>query len=274
MKPVYKRLCLILALGLAPAGHGLAREALVPLPSVFDLTGGDGWGVGLGAGVEYEAAYDGSDEYEFEAEPAGAVQWRRGDNLYFWEGLELGWRGLAAKRWLLQAGIRRESGLEEDDSDDGRLDGIDDRDDYSVGFFEARRALDADWRNWIGARLMGGPSDFGWLGVLAAGHRFGRQMDGSGSEIFLFTTFGSDEFINKDFGVSAEDAANSGLEEIELDGGYRSIGLSFVHRRDLSESLHLRAEAGYELYSGDIQDSDIAREDFEAEIGAALIWLF
>ena len=110
--------------------------------------------------------------------------------------------------------------------------------------------------------------------MFAAGHRFGDGNDGSGSEIVLFTTLGNDEFINKDFGVSAEDAANSGLEEIELDGGYRSIGVTFIHRRDLGDSLHLLAEVGYELYSGDIQDSDIAREDFEAEVGVALIWLF
>lgn len=274
MKPVGKRLLLILVLGLAPPAHALAREALVPLPSIFDFTDGAGWGVGLGAGLEYESAYDGSDEYELEADPAGAIQWRQGDNLYYWEGFELGWRGLLAGDWLLQAGIRRESGLEEDDSDDDRLDGIDDRDDYTVGFFEARRALDADWRNWVGARLMGGPSDFGWLGVVAAGHRFGGQRDGSGSEIFLFTTVGNEEFINKDFGVSAEDSANSELEAIELDGGYRSIGATFIHRRDLSDNLHMLAEAGYELYSDDIQDSDIAREDFEAELGIALIWLF
>ncbi len=274
MRRLWTRLLLGVSLGLIPVSEGYAREALVPLPSIFDFTDGDGWGVGLGGGLEYESAYDGSDEYEFEADPAGAIQWRQGDNLYFWEGFELGWRGLVTDRLLLQAGIRRESGLEEDDSDDGRLDGIDDRDDYTVGFFEARRALDGDWRNWIGGRLMGGPSDFGWLGVLAAGHRFGDRNDGSGSEVFVYTTFGTDDFINKDFGVSAEDAANSELEEIEIDGGYRSIGVTFIHRRDLGENLQLLAEAGYELYSDDIQDSDIAREDFEAEVGLALIWVF
>ncbi len=274
MKYSALRFLLIFAIGLAPWCQSQAREALVPLPSIFDFTDGAGWGVGLGASLEYESAYDGSDEYESEVDPAGAIQWRDGDNLYFWEGFELGWRGLAAERLLLQAGIRREGGLEADDSEDDRLDGIEDRDDYTVGFFEARRALDGDWRNWVGARLMGGPSDFGWLGALAAGHRFGAQKDGTGSEIFVFTTFGDEDFINKDFGVSAEDAANSELEAIEIDGGYRSFGVSFLHRRDLNENLQLFAEVGYEGYSSDIQDSDIAREDFEAEVGLGLVWIF
>lgn len=54
---------------------------LFPLPSVLDFSRGSGWGVALGAAVEYESAYDGSDEMEFEVEPAGAVHWRRGNHL-------------------------------------------------------------------------------------------------------------------------------------------------------------------------------------------------
>ncbi|MFO7684925.1 MAG: hypothetical protein R6V60_02440, partial [Desulfobacterales bacterium] len=64
---------------------------LVPLPSVFDFTRGAGWGIALGVGVEYGNAYDGSDEYEFEIEPAGAIQYRTGNHLFFWEGIEAGW---------------------------------------------------------------------------------------------------------------------------------------------------------------------------------------
>ena len=72
---------------------------------------------------KYETAYDGSDEYELELDPAGAIQWRNGNDLFFWEGMEIGWRGLRNQRSLLQAGIRYEDGLEPDESDDGRLDG-------------------------------------------------------------------------------------------------------------------------------------------------------
>ena len=251
-----------------------AGDALVPLPSIFDFTKGSGWGVGLGLGIEYESAYDGSDEYELELDPAGAVQWREGDDLYFWEGIEIGWRGLRNQQNLYQAGIRYEGGLEPDESDDGRLDGIAERDSHTVGFFEIRRALDDEWRNWIGGRIMGGPSDFGWLGVIAAGHRYGDQTDGSGSEVFVFATFGDADFINKDFGIGAADAAASGLQEITIDSGYRSTGLTYIYRQDMTENIHLVAQAGIEFYSSDIQESDIAREDYETEIGASLIWRF
>lgn len=59
------------------------NAALVPLPSLDDFTKGqDGWAVGLGLGVEYESAYEGSDEFGLEAQPAGAVQWRSGDDIF------------------------------------------------------------------------------------------------------------------------------------------------------------------------------------------------
>jgi MipA family protein len=249
-------------------------EALVPLPSILDFTDGDGWGVALGVGVEYENAYDGADETELEVEPAGAVHYRKGDHLFFWEGMELGWRGRLADVWLVQAGIRNEGGLEPDDSEDGNLDGILPRDSHVVGFLEVRRAVGDDWRNWVAARLMGGPSDFGVLGVVAAGRRFGHQLDGTGTELYGFMTFGTDKFINKDFGVTAADAVGSGLPVTALSGGYRSTGVQLVHRRHLTRKLHAIAQAGVEFYSSDIGDSPIARSDTEFELSLALVWRF
>ena len=39
------------------------KTALVPLPSVADFSRGEnGWSFGLGLGVEYESAYEGSDD--------------------------------------------------------------------------------------------------------------------------------------------------------------------------------------------------------------------
>jgi len=250
------------------------ERALVPLPSVFDFTRGGGFGFALGLGVEYEAAYDGSDEYEFELDPAGAIQWRDGDHMLFFEGTELGWRGVFDQHWLVQAGLRYEAGLDPSDSENGALDGIKERDSHLTGFVEVRRALGSEWRNWIGGRVLAGESDFGALGVLAAGHRFGEALDGMGTEAYLFATFGDSSFVNKDFGVSAEDAAGSGLAETKLDGGYRSTGLQVVHRQRFTENVQLLAQTGVELYNSQIADSPIARDDFEAEVSLALVWQF
>ena len=150
-----KTLNTILLVCLPLAGIQAQPDALVPLPSVPDFTRGEGWGIALGAGIEYESAYDGSDEYEVEFDPAGAIQWRSGDQMVFWEGYQLGWRGVVQDQWLIQTGIRYEGGLEPDDSDDGSLDGITERDSHIAGFFEARRAIGDDWRNWIGTFILG-----------------------------------------------------------------------------------------------------------------------
>jgi MipA family protein len=242
------------------------------LPSLIPRD--SGWGFALGASVEYQTAYDGSDQYKFEIETAGTIQWRTGDHLFFWEGMELGWRGKFSDIWLVQTGARYESGLEPDDSDDGHLDGIEERDSHVVGFLEVRRSIGRDWRNWVGARTMGGESDFGWLGVLAAGHRFGSQLDGTGAEIFIFSTFGTNDFINKDFGVTSSGSAASGLLETELDGGYRSTGLTLICRHYLAGNIHAIAQGGFELYGSDIQDSRIAREDYETEVGLSIVYHF
>lgn len=252
----------------------LDEHALVPLPSVFDFTRGGGFGFALGIGIEYEAAYDGSDEYEFELDPAGAIQWRDGNHMLYFEGTELGWRGVFARRWLLQAGLRHEDGLDPSDSEDGALDGIEKRDSHLAGFAEVRGALDDEWRNWIGGRVLAGESDFGVLGVLAFGHRFGDRLDGMGTEAYAFSTFGDSAFVNKDFGVSAEDALGSGLEQTDLDGGYRSTGLQVVHRHRFTEHLQLIGQAGVEFYASRIADSPIARDDHEAEVALALVWQF
>jgi outer membrane scaffolding protein for murein synthesis (MipA/OmpV family) len=251
-----------------------SNDPLVPLPSIFDFTGGGGWGFAIGASVEGENAYDGSDEYEIGIEPAGAVQYRLDNSIFFWEGNELGVKGLANERLLLQGGARYEAGLEPDDSDDGRLDGIKKRDSHIVGFLEARYALDDNWKNWLGARALVGESDFGFLGVLAAGHRFGSTKDGSGAEVYAFSTFGNGNFINKDFGIPASDAQTSGLAETDLSGGYRSTGIQGIYRHILNDDFQFIASVGGELYSGAIGNSPLAREDFETEVALTALYTF
>jgi len=251
-----------------------SAAALVPLPSVLDFTHGDGLGLALGLGVEYEGAYDGADEYELGVEPAGAVQWRTGDNLFFWEGIEAGWRSLVSDRSLLQLSARYEGGREADDSENGNLNGLQNTEDYVVGSVEFRQGLDDEWRNWVGGKALIGETDFGLLGVLAAGHRFGDARDGTGTEAFGYASFGDAAFMNRDFGITAAEAVASGLDEVRLDGGFRATGLTLVHRCNLWSQLHCIAQANVEFYGDEVRRSDIARENYEAEVSVAFVWIF
>lgn len=249
------------------------KTALVPLPSVDDFSKGkDGWSFALGAGIEYETAYEGSDEFGLELEPAGAVQWRSGDDIFFWAGEALGWRGLRADSWLLEAAVGFDEGRAESDSDDGRLDGLGDGDEGTELVLQARRALDADWRYWLVGRVVTGGN--GNLGLFGVGRRFGDKLDGSGSEINVVAVFHDSEFANKDFGITAQQAVASGLAETSLSGGLRSFGVNYNYRHWVNENWQIFGEALYEHFSSEVRDSPIARSDYEAEIGVGFIYVF
>ena len=249
------------------------KTALVPLPSVDDFTRGeDGFSFGLGLGVEYESAYEGSDEFGFEANPAGAVQWRRGDDIVYFAGEALGWRGLRADKWLFDAAVAFDEGREESDSDDGRLDGLGDSEEGTEFVLQVRRAFDADWRYWLDGRVVTG--DSGLLGLFGMGRRFGDRSDGSGSEIGIVAVYHDSDRANRDFGVNAAQSVASGLAETNLSGGFRSVGVNYTYRSFINEKWQIFGEVLYEHFSSDVRRSPIAREDFEAEVGIGFIYMF
>ncbi|WP_105181697.1 MipA/OmpV family protein [Pseudoalteromonas sp. T1lg21] len=249
------------------------NPVLVPLPSVDDFTEGeDGWALGLGIGIEYESAYEGSDEFGFEAQPAGAVQWRSGDNIYYFAGEAIGWRGLLNDNWLVGALIGFEEGREESDSDDGRLDGLGNQEEGFELVLQARRSFTPDWRYWLVSRVVA--SDEGNLALFGVGRRFGEQTDGTGSEVNLVFVVHDSDYANKGFGINAIQSLSSGLEETKLSGGLRSFGIDYNYRENLNSDWQIYGEALFEYFSSEVRDSPIARSNFEAEVGIGVIYKF
>lgn len=247
--------------------------ALVPLPSLDDFTRGkDGWGFGLGLGIEYESAYEGSDEFGFEVDPAGAVQWRRGDNIFYWAGEALGWRGLRSDTWLFEATVGFDEGRKESDSDKGRLDGLGDADEGFELVLQARRAFDADWRYWLDGRVVTGEN--GNLGIFGVGRRFGEKRDGTGSELAIVAVYHDSDLANRDFGINARQSAASGLTAINLGGGFRSIGVNYTYRNYINRNWQIFGEVLYERYGSAVNRSPIARNNYEAEVGVGFIYVF
>ncbi|NMT65045.1 MipA/OmpV family protein [Marinobacter orientalis] len=248
------------------------RIPLVPLPSIGDFTNGDGWGVGLGLGVEYETAYEGSDEFELEIDPAGGVQWRTGEHIFFWAGEAIGWRTLTTDAWLVQASVGYEEGREEGDSEDGRLDGLGESSSGVTLLLEVRHALAEDWRYFLDGRVLTG--EIGTLGIFGAGTCLGCQPNGTGWEVGAAVTFHDGELANRDFGVNRRQSIDSGLPETDVDSGYRSTGVNVNYRNYLNENWQIFGEALYEAYGSDVSDSPVSRNDYEAEIGVGFIYVF
>jgi outer membrane scaffolding protein for murein synthesis (MipA/OmpV family) len=253
-----------------------AEEAapLFPLPFTPDFTRGSGWGGALGAGIEYETAYAGSDEYELEPDLAGALQYRTGNHLFSWEGLELSWTTRPQDQWYLQIDLGLDGEREEDSSDDGRLDGLDEKDDELSATTDLRYAFSGEWRNYVGTRISVGDSDFGTKGFLFLGHRFSARQDGGGTEAFFYSTFGDGNHLNSEFGISPSEATRSGLAATDLESGYRSSGLRLVDRRFASEHIQIVSGLEFEYYGSDVQDSPIAREDFALEVELSMLYHF
>ncbi|MEP7703313.1 MipA/OmpV family protein [Paraglaciecola sp. 25GB23A] len=247
--------------------------ALAPLPSLDDFTkGDDGWSFGLGLGIEYETAYEGSDEFGIEIQPAGAVQWRNGDNIFYFAGEAIGWRGLQGDTWLLEALLGFEEGREENDSGDGRLDGLGEQDEGFELVLQARRAFTGDWRYWLVGRVVTGGD--GNLGLFGVGRRFGEQLDGTGSEVNLVAVFHDSEYANKGFGIDPMQAAASGLDATALNGGLRSIGVDYSYRHYINNNWQIYGEALFEYYSSEVRKSPIARSNYETEVGIGFIYIF
>lgn len=249
------------------------EKTLVPLPSVDDFSKGkNGWSLGLGLSVEYETAYEGSDEFGFEIQPAGGLQWRNGNNIFFFAGEALGWRGVRADIWLFEGVVGFDEGRQESDSDDGRLDGLGNQDEGVQFALQARRAFASDWRNWLVGRIV--TSDDGNLGLFGLGRRFGNQIDGTGSELSFVAVVHDSEYANNGFGIDTIQAAASGLDETTLSGGLRSIGIDYNYRHNINEHWQIYGEALFEYFENEVRESPIARSDYEGEIGIGFIYLF
>ncbi len=252
---------------------------LVPLTSISDYTKGDGWAGAVGLKMEHSSVFDGAEQVALEIKPEVAIQWRSAEHTIFlqWadiDGLELGWRGLIQDNWLMQAGARHETVLPMGDTQAANINGFPHRGSHVIGFVESRHSLAEGWGSWVSGRLSAGPASFGYRGQVALGHRFFHNLDGTGLDIILFSSFADKKNNNNYFGVTAQDSAASGLVQSDLKGGYRSTGLNLMYSNTLTANIQITVQAGIEAYSDNIRESSLVTDTPETSAAISVLRRF
>lgn len=240
----------------------------------FACESGQGWVVGLGAEVEHGSAADASKETATEVEPGAILHISNEWSQFFFEGQESGLRLFPGERFNFAFVARLESGREVED-DPVLLQGQGDTEDKWMFRPEIRFSLLENWNLWLGATALLGDSEIGnlYIAVLGIGINRTRFYD---LELVVQQRWGSSTFINKDFGVNAQQSANNGLPQYDAQSGTQSLAVSLVGRLDWTKNLKTLFEFGYDKYSSRLKESPIIKrgQDYEYEIGGAILYLF
>lgn len=213
------------------------------------------WSLIIGAGGIYEPEYEGGKD--FQIQPVPFVVFTYG------EWLEIDPRGVTVTAlrhdgFALAAKVGYEGGRDEDDAD--RLKGLGDID------FAATVGAKASY-NWNGFEIYasidqtisGSESLIGTFGAEYQAPVSERLILGAGVEAVV----ANDKHMESYFGVTAAQAARSGLSEYKAEAGLKRVNISASAIYMVSENWLVRGEAGLGILTGDAADSPIVEEKLQ-----------
>lgn len=233
----------VLAAGVSSAGASDAI-ATAEVRSDIDLI------FELGAGGRYQPKYEGADDYEVIALPIIGFSYINIPGL-----IEFG--SLSPQDYGFSFGpsfnYTSERDIGDEDPDLAGLDKVD-------GTFELGARASYAWNFaevWGEARYAFGGAE-GLVGEFGANAVI-RPTEQLEFKAGPFATLASSEYMNDYFGVSAQEAANTGftVNEFEADGGFKSIGVKASARYEFRPDWFLSGEASYSKLTGDVSDSPI-----------------
>jgi len=98
-----------------------------------------------------------------------------------------------------------------------------------------------------------------WVGEIGA-YYVARPGDRFAVRIGPRLLFGSDEYSDTYFGVSSDEAAASGFEEYDPEGGLVSAGVEMIATYQLGETWWLEGRARWDQFQDDAADSPIVEQ--------------
>ncbi len=227
------------------------------------------WDLRLGAGLEYEPTYQGSDRSESELDPFIIAAYRADWGNVFLTGGGVGFSRMLSERIGVFAQLEMEDVRELDD--DQRLAGL--------GSQDEELELEIVGKYFMGPLTLGvsiapATGDKGVVWFAGADYHW-RMVDER-----LFLSLGSDlsgsskDNQQTDFGITSAQSLASGYPEYSPGGGLKSLGLSFAAEYELNQHWYVYAQADYERLLGDVADSPIVFDENNIEAGLGVFYRF
>ncbi|MEL6978899.1 MAG: MipA/OmpV family protein [Pseudomonadota bacterium] len=224
--------------------------------------GGEGWSGSVGIGAGAAPDYEGSDDYtviplpNFELSRGGyGVKTNR-------LGLEA---DLTPSRSFNAGPILRYQFGRDDDVEDSRVSRLDEVDpSIELGGFVSYAIPNLTGTGDVAVLRLSAVQDVadghgGFVAEASAGYvRPVTERLSAGA--FLGATYASEDYMDAFFGVSAAEAARSGLSASDADGGLKDVGVTVVLDYALTDSWSLNGVAGYKRLLGDAADSAVTDE--------------
>ncbi len=242
-----------------PSSSSPARQVAVLMPlalialacpthadnkSLLDLT--------LAGGVANSPDYEGSDDDELTIVPYIELSAFDGLASISLEGAEaylpLG-ESVAAGLGLSYDGGRGEDG-------NNALEGLGNIEDSVIGSVSAVAAFDDGQIGLTFAHSLGGDVE-GYTIDLTVGHEIEVIEDRFDLEFEASVTWASQDYLDTYFGIDAGQAAASGLDETNVDAGFKNVGIGVTGSYYLTDSAELGLILDYQRLLGDAADSPI-----------------
>jgi len=224
----------------------------------------------IGGGIGVKPDYEGSSDYEMVLLPAGSARFSNGMYIQLL-GLNLRANVIPSDMWRLGPvyNYRAERDNVENNQVD-RMQAVSDANELGIfGGFE--------WNNWfvfLDVLADTGNAYDGWYSTLKGGYNWvidDAWMLSMGGH----ATYANDDYMETYFGVSSRDAARSGLNRYNADGGMKDYGIDLGVNWNFARSWALRGIASVSQLVGDADnDSPVVDEGSETQFLSGVMVMF
>lgn len=226
-----------------------------------------GWQIELGFGAELEPQFAGAENRQVEPSPFINITYQRDKFQYYTSVVDYGLIYSVAPKWSLGLSTGLEVGRDEDD--DQALEGLGNIDDT----WELRLdvAYHVNKTLTLGGRAMTAGAEKDNVYFLAAFVDIPTPSNAMELELRTDISWGSRQHLQTEFGVTEEQASNSGYPAYFPSAGLKSVGVAINGKYNFSKNWFAFTEFSYEKYDSAGVDSPFTENDYdiEAELGLA-----